>query len=32
MDIQLATTKDAEDIAKMSRYYIEAGLWWSWNE
>ncbi|NQZ09085.1 MAG: GNAT family N-acetyltransferase [Algicola sp.] len=32
MDIQLATTNDAEDIAKMSRDYIEAGLGWSWNE
>jgi len=32
MNIQLATTKDARDIAKMSRDYIEEGLGWFWNE
>ncbi|MGI9289284.1 MAG: GNAT family N-acetyltransferase [Pseudomonadales bacterium] len=29
--IKLATVKDAEEIACMSRDYIEEGLGWSWN-
>lgn len=30
--IKLATVKDAEEIACMSRDYIEEGLGWSWNK
>lgn len=29
--IRLATTKDATEIAKMSRDFIESGLGWSWD-
>lgn len=29
--IRLATTKDAAEIATMSRDFIESGLGWSWN-
>ena len=29
--IRLATTKDATEIASMSRDFIESGLGWSWN-
>jgi ribosomal-protein-alanine N-acetyltransferase len=29
--VRLATTRDATEIASMSRDYIESGLGWSWN-